>query len=69
MAKRKVGEKDLDILAAIGADQQRIKSSSMAKKTRNATTASPNRACSNGRDREDECGGSERIRARGWSSS
>ena len=63
-AKRKAGEKDLDILAAIGADQQRIESPSMAKKTRNATTVSPNRACSDGRSGKDECSGHERTRTR-----
>jgi len=29
-----------------------------------ASSAGDNRACSNGRNRKDECGGSERVRAR-----
>jgi len=31
-------------------------------------SAGDNGACSDGRNREDKCGGSERVRARCWSS-
>jgi len=34
-----------------------------------ASSAGDNRACSNGRDRKDKCGGSERVGARGRDSS